>query len=97
MLRIYVNDITEISWTLGQNIPNPAKLLTSIPYVVPQEGTVIFTVMSINGQIFYREVIQTLAGSHRVELNTDKLSNGMYYYSMEYKGQRIVKKMTIQR
>jgi len=44
----------------------------------------------------YREVIQTLAGSHRVELNTDKLSNGIYYYSMEYKGQRIVKKMTIQ-
>ncbi len=91
-----INDITEISWTLGQNIPNPAKLLTSIPYVVPQEGTVIFTVMSINGQILYREVIQTLAGSHRVELNTDKLSNGIYYYSMEYKGQRIVKKMTIQ-
>jgi hypothetical protein len=91
-----IDDITEISWTLGQNIPNPAKSLTSIPYVVPQNGEVIFTVMSINGQILYREVIQTLAGSHRVELNTDKLSNGMYYYSMEYKGQRIVKKMTIQ-
>ncbi|MDD4210051.1 MAG: T9SS type A sorting domain-containing protein, partial [Bacteroidales bacterium] len=92
-----VIDITAIDWTMGQNIPNPASTITKVPYNVPQEGTIVFKVMSINGQLLYKEDINASAGSQYLELNTDNLSNGIYYYSMEYKGQRIVKKLTIQK
>jgi hypothetical protein len=32
-----------------------------------------------------------------MEFNTHNLSDGVYYYSMDYEGQRIVKKMSIQK
>ncbi|MDD3280654.1 MAG: T9SS type A sorting domain-containing protein, partial [Bacteroidales bacterium] len=83
--------------SLGQNIPNPATSNTLIPYTIPQEGKVSFKVMSVNGQILYNKEIEASSGTHYVELNTAGLSNGIYYYSMEYQGQRIVKKMTIQK
>jgi hypothetical protein len=83
--------------SLGQNIPNPATSMTVIPYSISQEGKVSIKVMSVNGQILYREEIEASSGTHYVELNTTFLSNGIYYYSMEYQGQRIVKKMTIQK
>ncbi len=53
--------------------------------------------MIINNQILYKEEIEASSGTHYVEFNTAGLSNGIYYYSMEYQGQRIVKKMTIQK
>jgi len=87
----------ETTWMLGQNIPNPATSNTLIPYTIPQEGKVSFKVMSVNGQILYNKEIEASSGTHYVELNTAGLSNGIYYYSMEYQGQRIVKKMTIQK
>ncbi|MBP7103087.1 MAG: T9SS type A sorting domain-containing protein [Bacteroidales bacterium] len=87
----------ESEWMLGQNIPNPATSMTVIPYTIPQEGKVSIKVMSVNGQILYKEEIEASSGTHYVELNTADLSNGIYYYSMEYQGQRIVKKMTIQK
>jgi len=92
-----VGNIGNLSWQLGQNIPNPATSTTSIPYSIPQDGQLIFNVMSINGQVLFTNNIQALAGSHVMKFDLSSLSNGIYYYSMEYQGQRIVKKMTIQR
>ncbi|MFA6637688.1 MAG: T9SS type A sorting domain-containing protein [Bacteroidales bacterium] len=92
-----VRAYSSINWNMGQNIPNPAWTKTQIPYSIPQEDNVIFSVMSINGQLLYREEIQADAGSHFLEINTQTLSAGIYYYSMEFQGQRIVKKMTIQK
>jgi hypothetical protein len=84
-------------WAVGQNIPNPVQALTSIPFSIPEDGTVRFTLMSVNGQVLYMEDIQAKSGSHIYDFNTLQLSNGIYYYSMEYVGQKIVKKMTVQK
>ena len=51
--------------------------------------------MSINGQLLYQESIQAVSGSNRVEVDINNLSNGIYYYSMEYNGESIVKKMNV--
>jgi len=82
-------------WTVGQNIPNPVQALTSIPFSIPQEGIVSFKVMTVSGQVLYSEDIQAKSGSHIYDYNTMYLANGIYYYSMEYAGQKIVKKMTV--
>ncbi|NLO42115.1 MAG: T9SS type A sorting domain-containing protein, partial [Bacteroidales bacterium] len=99
---VIFNDVSialadETSLNLGQNIPNPAQSTTSIPFYIPLEGNVLFTITSVSGQTLYTENLEVTAGSHMLEINIDMLANGIYYYSMQYKGQRLIKKMTIQK
>jgi hypothetical protein len=96
----YEGGIAKISGTglsLGQNIPNPAKENTRIDYIVPTDGEVLFAVYSITGQTLYSETVTSVAGEHRWEFNTSHLAIGIYYYSMTFNGEKLVKKMTIQR
>jgi len=86
-----------VNWSMEQNIPNPVSTITSIRYSLPKEGTVQFSVTSISGQILYNREIPCLVGEHVLEFDTQNLANGIYYYRMEYQGQSIVKKMTIQK
>ena len=88
-------DRTESGFALGQNIPNPAKDNTRIEYSLPQDGQVIFTVFTITGQVLHIEKREANSGRNELEFNTINLANGIYYYSMEYKGERLVKKMSI--
>jgi hypothetical protein len=93
-----INSIKETkSFTLGQNIPNPANNSTLINYSVPEAGNVIFQVHSISGQLLYSKTIEAQRGNQSIELNTSTLAAGIYFYSMEYKGQRLVKRMSVQK
>jgi hypothetical protein len=82
-------------FTLAQNIPNPANNSTRIDYSVPESGEVIFHVYSISGQLLYSKTAETERGTHSIELNTARFTAGVYFYSMEYKGQRLVKQLII--
>ncbi len=84
-------------FTMEQNIPNPTDNSTIIRYSVPESGNVIFHIRSMNGQLLYNKVIQSEPGINSIEVNTSGLSAGIYMYSMEYKNQRIVKRMIIKR
>jgi hypothetical protein len=87
-------DKTDV-FTLGQNIPNPANNRTRIDYSIPEEGVVIFHVHSISGQLLYAKTIEAAHGKQSIELNTNAFAAGIYFYSIEYKGQRLVKRMMI--
>jgi hypothetical protein len=82
-------------FTLSQNIPNPATNSTRIDYSVPEAGEVIFHVHSITGQLLYSKTIESERGTNSIELNTSTFAAGVYFYSMEYKGQRLVKQLII--
>jgi hypothetical protein len=82
-------------FTLGQNIPNPANNSTRIDYSIPEAGEVIFYLHSVSGQLLYSETIEAASGKHSIELNTNTFAAGIYFYSIEYKGQRLVKRMMI--
>jgi hypothetical protein len=86
-----------LNWHVDQNVPNPAQISTHIPYYIPQEGQIILKVISISGQELYTENIKSEAGNHVIQVITDGLSDGIYYYSLEYQGKRVVKKMTVQK
>ncbi|MBP5614690.1 MAG: T9SS type A sorting domain-containing protein, partial [Bacteroidales bacterium] len=92
-----IREVTDLDWQLGQNIPNPASEVTAIPFTLPQEGQVHLSVMTANGQVILKQEIQGEAGGNRLELNTADWASGLYYYTMEYRGQRITKKMTVTR
>jgi hypothetical protein len=92
-LSTIVSDV----FTLGQNIPNPAKDNTMIEYSIPLSGEVVFKVQSVSGQILYTQTLQSESGKHVIELKTSDLAAGIYFYSMEYKGQKLVKRMSIKK
>ncbi|MBO4402510.1 MAG: T9SS type A sorting domain-containing protein, partial [Bacteroidales bacterium] len=83
------------AYSLGQNIPNPARTATVIPFSIPEDANVTLTVMSVSGQMLYTTEISATAGENSYDLNVENLSAGIYYYTMEYKGQRLVRKMNV--
>jgi hypothetical protein len=91
-----INTKGEINaFTLKQNVPNPANKTTRIDYSVPEAGEVIFHVHSITGQRLYSKTIEVTQGAHSLALNTSTFSAGVYFYSIEYKGQRLVRQLII--
>jgi hypothetical protein len=85
----------EDGFILGQNIPNPAHNNTRIDYSIPEAGKVVFHIQSVSGQLLYSETIEAASGKQTLELNTSSFAAGVYFYSIEYKGQRLVKRMMI--
>ncbi|MDR1458746.1 MAG: T9SS type A sorting domain-containing protein, partial [Bacteroidales bacterium] len=70
---------------------------TRIDYSIPESGEVIFHVQSVTGQLLYSQTIEAAGGKRTLELNTSTFAAGIYFYSIEYKGQRLVKRMSIQK
>jgi hypothetical protein len=81
--------------SMSQNIPNPSNGATRIDYSLPTDGEVTFHVYTISGQELFNQVVETTSGKHSIDLNTTSLASGIYFYSMEFKGQRIVKRMSV--
>ena len=83
--------------SMSQNIPNPAKGMTSVNYTIPEDGKVMFSIMTVTGQILYTEEVNAVSGNNRIEFNTANMASGIYFYTMTFNGLRIVKKMTIEK
>jgi len=84
-------------FVLGQNTPNPAKQNTMIEYSIPSSGEIVFNVHSVSGQLLHTQTLQSESGKHFIELNTSDFAAGVYFYSMEYKGQKLVKRMSVKK
>ncbi len=65
--------------------------------MVPEDAEVVLTLTNVNGQLLHREVIPATAGANRVTFRTGDIPSGLYYYGIEYRGQRIVRKMNVVR
>jgi hypothetical protein len=84
-----------VSFTMEQSIPNPAKDNTVINYNIPQDGEIVFHVYSISGQLLYAQKETVFSGNNRIELNLSNYASGIYFYTMEYKGQKLTKRMNV--
>lgn len=93
-------------FSLNQNYPNPFNPSTKIGFTIKEDSDVSLTVYDINGEkvsdIFKGRIKH---GYHEFEFNTKNISSGIsakgsyasgvYYYSLESSGKRIVKKMLL--
>jgi hypothetical protein len=87
----------EATVSLSQNIPNPANDNTLITYSIPANGKATFSIYSINGQLLSSQSVEAKTGENTLEVNTNNLSSGIYFYTMEFNGQRVVRKMNVNR
>lgn len=80
---------------LGQNIPNPAKDITTINYTLPYSGKVQFRVTDVLGKTLWTEDFQKPNGKHQFTLDISSYAPGVYFYTLEFDSNKISKKMTI--
>ena len=77
------------------NSPNPFSGTTTIHYVLPKTDHVNLSVFDAYGRLVKVLVNQNVAaGSHKVDLNTEELSQGNFYFRLETSAQRITKIMS---
>ena len=84
------------NWQLGQNIPNPAADKTLVPVTLPMPGTVRLQVFAADGRLLYRSEHAVAEGKSLLPLDLAGYAAGVYYYSVEYKGERKVRKMVVE-
>jgi len=90
----YADDASGIA--LFQNVPNPASDITKISFELTSESPVKICVLDVVGKIVSVELNKKMsAGIHQIEFNTAGLSKGIYFYSLESGGKRLMKKMVI--
>jgi hypothetical protein len=81
---------------LGQNLPNPATGVTSIPYELKEAANVSFQVHDMNGKlVMERFEGKRAAGAYRMELDTESLPEGMYTYTLVAGDVRLTKRMAV--
>ncbi|MBQ7062368.1 MAG: hypothetical protein IJM88_03650 [Bacteroidales bacterium] len=82
---------------LHQNYPNPFSNTTRIDFYLPSAGDVRFFVMDELGRLVYQDERHYGSGQQSVHFGDGKLAAGVYYYGIEKDGQRLMRRMVMQR
>jgi hypothetical protein len=78
---------------LGQNVPNPFMVETSITYRIPEQAMVRVRVMDAKGQQVDMLVDGLMPkGEYKIVWNASHLPSGLYFYTLEADGVELVKK-----
>ena len=93
-----IEDPTVTGLALGQNSPNPYNNITNIKFTLPENGLVKLSVTDILGQEIAVPVNGMRdSGTHIIEFSSESIAPGIYYYNLDFNGERITKKMLINR
>lgn len=87
--------VNESGFVLEQNYPNPFDEATQIEFSIPSSGNVRMMVCDVLGRQVYSANATYNEGRHVVVFDRDKLSAGIYYYTLEFNGERRMLKMTV--
>ncbi len=82
-------------FSVEQNQPNPAFGDVRIDYFVPKAGKVRFELLNVLGQTIKIEEYNVSAGNQMIQLDANKLAEGVYYYTVEFDDHRITHKMVV--
>jgi len=85
-----------IEFNLSQNYPNPFNPSTIINYSLPSKGYVSLKIYDIMGREVLTLVDETKeSGNYSVTFNGNKLSSGVYIYTLSSSKQQISKKLLL--
>ncbi len=91
-----LSDLNTSDLWLNTNAPNPAQGNTTISYSLPSNGNVSLTIYDQLGNIVAIPVQENqTAGLHTVSFNSNQLAAGMYFYTLNFNGKSITKKMLV--
>lgn len=82
-------------FVLEQNFPNPSNGTTRIEFALPYGGNARFFVNDAVGRQVHEQSSFYPQGRHIIDLKKGDLPAGVYYYGIEFDGQRRMRKMII--
>ena len=81
-------------FTLLQNVPNPSNGNTIINFNTPNSENISFNITDMFGKIIYSKDIESISGLNTININ-EKLSTGIYTYSIKNDEKLLSKRMII--
>lgn len=87
--------VVESDLILEQNIPNPVVDETRIEFALPACGEARFFVTDVMGRPIYENTGMYTDGRHSITFDRSTLASGVYYYGIEFFGERRIRKMII--
>ncbi|MBN2367271.1 MAG: T9SS type A sorting domain-containing protein [Calditrichaeota bacterium] len=85
-------------YQLHQNYPNPFNPSTTISFNLPGVSEVAIVIFNQLGEEVDRIQVGRLgAGNHSVEWNAENYPSGIYYYQLQTKNQKMIRKMILLR
>ncbi len=94
-IGVSLSNANNLEFVLEQNRPNPAFGIISINYIVPYNGNIEFKLRNTLGQIIYADNYPSTIGKNNIEIKTNDLPNGVYYYTVIFDNKRLTRKMII--
>ena len=93
---VSVEENENVTFLLGQNVPNPANANSIINYTMNQAGNVNFEIIDYTGRVVLNRAEGTRAiGDHTIEVDASKLAAGIYTYTLTVDGNRVSKQMVV--
>lgn len=90
-----ISEIFEGKIDIQQNAPNPFHRNTDIIVRSKEEGTSIFRVSNMFGEVIHTEQIYLISGENNISFDGSKFPYGVYFYSVGKNGNYTSKKMII--
>ena len=87
--------VSTITFTVGQNAPNPADSRAEFMFTNPTNGNVSFTLYNILGETVKQQNINAVKGENRFSLSTAELPAGVYLYTFRSGNSVVTRRMTI--
>ena len=82
-----------LPFVLEQNVPNPFFDSTSVSYRMREAGHVTLRLYDVRGRLMKTMFDQTVGeGEHQITLDSRGLASGVYFYSLESRGQKVWKR-----
>lgn len=93
--NVGIAPITNLSFTVGQNTPNPASVTTLIPVNVPRNVVVHFSISNLLGKQITSHDVNLQKGGNNIPVNLQSLQPGIYLYNITYGGNSVTRRMIV--
>jgi hypothetical protein len=85
------------AFALAQNVPNPARAVTTVAFSVPAPCEGALAIYDMAGRRVASRAFRARAGANELELDVSALAPGVYAYRLEAGGEAAAKRMVVVR
>ena len=90
-----IQESGNVNFNVKQNAPNPFSGKTKISITVPADDKINFTVYNMIGKVVSERKTEVVKGQNEIEFDATDLTDGVYFYNIEYKGKTLTRKMMV--
>lgn len=94
-LGVSVNNLSDNTFVLNQNTPNPFSGSTAISFRSANKGSYELKVYNILGEVVYNKTVSAVPGENKVTVDASRLPIGVYSYSLSNGHQTLTKRMVV--